>query len=76
MVGRLRQYSTKTRDRRSAADVSFPFSRRVAKGEMHAINDCGFSSFADDTSTSRDTAFAKIRNPVEGTAMAGKLLGV
>jgi 5-methyltetrahydropteroyltriglutamate--homocysteine methyltransferase len=43
---------------------------------LGTTDDCGFSPFADDTSTSRDTAFAKIRNRVEGTAMAGKILGV
>ena len=39
-------------------------------------DDCGFSPFADDTSTARDVAFAKIRARVEGTAMASALLGV
>ncbi len=43
---------------------------------LGTTDDCGFSPFADDTSTSRDTAFAKIRNRVEGTAMAAKSLGV
>jgi 5-methyltetrahydropteroyltriglutamate--homocysteine methyltransferase len=43
---------------------------------LGTTDDCGFSPFADDTSTSRDTAFAKIRNRVEGTAMAGKVLGI
>lgn len=43
---------------------------------LGTTNDCGFSPFADDTSTSRDTAFAKIKSRVEGTAMAAKVLGV
>jgi 5-methyltetrahydropteroyltriglutamate--homocysteine methyltransferase len=43
---------------------------------LGTTDDCGFSPFADDTSTSRDTAFAKIRSRVEGTAMAAKELGV
>ena len=43
---------------------------------LGTTDDCGFSPFADDTSTSRDTAFAKIRNRVEGTAMAAKVLGI
>ncbi len=42
---------------------------------LGTTDDCGFSPFADDTSTSRDTAFAKIRNRVEGTAQAEKVLG-
>jgi len=43
---------------------------------LGTTDDCGFSPFADDTSTSRETAFAKIRSRVEGTAMAAKVLGV
>lgn len=43
---------------------------------LGTTDDCGFSPFADDTSTSRETAFAKIKSRVEGTAMAGKVLGV
>jgi len=43
---------------------------------LGSTDDCGFSPFADDTSTSRDTAFAKIRSRVEGTLMASKTLGV
>jgi 5-methyltetrahydropteroyltriglutamate--homocysteine methyltransferase len=43
---------------------------------LGTTDDCGFSPFADDTSTSRETAFAKIKSRVEGTAMAGKALGV
>lgn len=43
---------------------------------LGTTDDCGFSPFADDTSTSRDTAFAKIRARVEGTSLAAKALGV
>jgi methionine synthase II (cobalamin-independent) len=38
--------------------------------QLGTTDDCGFSPFADDTSTSRDTAFAKIRSRVEGTELA------
>src|SRR5580693_7931189 len=48
----------------------------ISPESLGTTDDCGFSPFADDTSTSRDTAFAKIRSRVEGTAMAGKALGV
>ena len=43
---------------------------------LGTTDDCGFSPFADDTSTSRDVAFAKIRSRVEGTLLASKALGV
>jgi len=44
--------------------------------QLGTTDDCGFAPFADDTSTGRDTAFAKIRARVEGTALAAKELAV
>jgi 5-methyltetrahydropteroyltriglutamate--homocysteine methyltransferase len=44
--------------------------------QLGTCDDCGFSPFADDTSTARDTAFSKIRARVEGTALAARELGV
>lgn len=41
---------------------------------LGTTDDCGFSPFADDTSTSRETAFAKVKNRVAGTIMASKVL--
>lgn len=43
---------------------------------LGTTDDCGFSPFGDDTSTSRDTAFAKVRARVAGTAMASRALGL
>ena len=37
-------------------------------------DDCGFAPFGDDTSTSRDTAFEKIRARVAGTELAAREL--
>ena len=42
---------------------------------LGTTDDCGFAPFSDDTSTSRDTAFAKIRARVVGTALAAEVLG-
>jgi 5-methyltetrahydropteroyltriglutamate--homocysteine methyltransferase len=42
---------------------------------LGTCDDCGFSPFGDDTSTSRDTAFAKVAARVKGTAMAEVELG-
>ncbi|WP_409465057.1 cobalamin-independent methionine synthase II family protein [Amycolatopsis sp. GA6-003] len=44
--------------------------------QLGTCDDCGFSPFADDQSTSRQTAFAKIRARLEGTALAADQLGV
>jgi 5-methyltetrahydropteroyltriglutamate--homocysteine methyltransferase len=42
--------------------------------QLGTTDDCGFAPFCDDTSTSRDTAFAKIAARVRGTALAAQLL--
>jgi 5-methyltetrahydropteroyltriglutamate--homocysteine methyltransferase len=42
---------------------------------LGTCDDCGFSPFADDTSTSRDIAFSKIAARVEGTRLAEEALG-
>src|SRR5229473_4678539 len=43
--------------------------------QLGTTDDCGFSPFSDDTSTSRDTAFAKIQARVLGTKLAEKRIG-
>lgn len=42
--------------------------------KLGTTDDCGFSPFADDLSTSRDTAFAKIKSRIEGTKLAEEKL--
>jgi 5-methyltetrahydropteroyltriglutamate--homocysteine methyltransferase len=42
---------------------------------LGTTDDCGFSPFSDDTSTTRDTAFAKIRARILGTTLAEKRIG-
>jgi len=46
----------------------------IPLAQLGTTDDCGFSPFSDDTSTSRETAFAKIAARVEGTALASALL--
>jgi 5-methyltetrahydropteroyltriglutamate--homocysteine methyltransferase len=47
----------------------------IPVGQLGTTDDCGFSPFCDDTSTTRDTAFAKIEARVRGTALAADMLG-
>lgn len=42
--------------------------------QLGTCDDCGFSPFADDISTSRDIAFAKVASRVSGTRLAGAAL--
>lgn len=46
-----------------AADV-------IPVSQIGTTDDCGFSPFADDTSTSRDIAFGKIKARIDGTRLA------
>jgi 5-methyltetrahydropteroyltriglutamate--homocysteine methyltransferase len=48
----------------------------IPVNQLGTTDDCGFSPFCDDTSTTRETAFAKIRARVLGTALASEALGV
>ena len=57
-------------------DLVLEAARYIDPAHLGTCDDCGFSPFGDDTSTSRDTAFAKIAARVEGTAMASSQLGV
>jgi 5-methyltetrahydropteroyltriglutamate--homocysteine methyltransferase len=47
----------------------------IPADRLGTTDDCGFAPFSDDESTSRDTAFAKIRARVQGTALAAELIG-
>ena len=58
------------RDRVIEAAAHIPVER------LGTCDDCGFAPFADDVSTSRETAFAKIEARIEGTRLAEAVLGV
>mgnify|MGYP001617944794 CR=1 FL=1 len=51
-------------------------ARFIPLDRLGTTDDCGFSPFISDYSTSRDTAFAKIAARVEGTALAAQRLGI
>jgi 5-methyltetrahydropteroyltriglutamate--homocysteine methyltransferase len=57
------------RDRVIAAAKYIPID------QLGTCDDCGFSPFCDDTTTTRETAFEKIRARVLGTQMASEILG-
>lgn len=61
--------ASQIRDRILEAATFLPVER------LGTTDDCGFAPFADDTSTSRETAFKKIQARVEGTEFASQALG-
>lgn len=50
-------------------------SRYIPADQLGTTDDCGFAPFSDDNSTSRETAFSKIRARVLGTALAQQMIG-
>jgi 5-methyltetrahydropteroyltriglutamate--homocysteine methyltransferase len=50
-------------------------ARYIPVEQLGTTDDCGFAPFSDDTSTSREQAFDKIRARVLGTKLAVEVLG-
>jgi len=55
-------------------DLILAAAEVVPIDQLGTTDDCGFSPFADDVSTAREIAFAKINARIRGTAMAEKKL--
>ncbi|MEW1863260.1 5-methyltetrahydropteroyltriglutamate--homocysteine methyltransferase [Streptomyces sp. NPDC088194] len=51
-------------------------ARHIPVDQLGTCDDAGFAPFADDTSTSRDLAFAKIDARLRGTELAAEALGL
>ena len=49
-------------------------AKYIPVSQLGSTDDCGFSPFCDDVSTTRETAFAKIKARVEGTKLAEEKL--
>jgi 5-methyltetrahydropteroyltriglutamate--homocysteine methyltransferase len=55
-------------------DLILEASEFIPVHRLASTDDCGFSPFADDVSTARETAFAKIESRIKGTELAEKKL--
>jgi 5-methyltetrahydropteroyltriglutamate--homocysteine methyltransferase len=58
------------------ADRVLEAAQFIAPDRLGTTDDCGFSPFADDVSTAREIAFAKIAARVAGTELAARHLGL
>jgi 5-methyltetrahydropteroyltriglutamate--homocysteine methyltransferase len=56
------------------ADTILEAASVIPIAQLGTTDDCGFSPFADDVSTSRDIAFAKIKARIDGTKIAEQKL--
>ena len=75
-VGVIDPINPRVETAQEVRDQVLQAARFIGPDRIGTTDDCGFSPFGDDTSTSRDTAFAKIRARVEGTELASSVLGV
>jgi len=55
-------------------DMILEAAEFIPISQIGTTDDCGFSPFADDSTRSRDTAFAKIKSRIVGTRLAEKKL--
>jgi 5-methyltetrahydropteroyltriglutamate--homocysteine methyltransferase len=74
-IGVVAPIDPRIESREEIRDEIIQASKYIPVEQLGTTDDCGFSPFSDDTSTSRDTAFAKIRARVLGTALAAETLG-
>jgi 5-methyltetrahydropteroyltriglutamate--homocysteine methyltransferase len=69
-VGVTNPIATKVETPEEVRDQILLAAKYIPVERLGTTDDCGFSPFGDDTSTSRQIAFQKIRSRVLGTQMA------
>jgi len=74
-IGVVAPISSRVETPEEIRDRILEVAKYIPIDQLGTTDDCGFSPFSDDTSTSRDTAFAKIRARVLGTALAAEVIG-
>jgi 5-methyltetrahydropteroyltriglutamate--homocysteine methyltransferase len=73
-VGVIAPISSRIETPEEVRDRVLEAARFIPIAQLGTTDDCGFSPFCDDTSTTRETAFAKIRARVAGTSLAAQAL--
>jgi 5-methyltetrahydropteroyltriglutamate--homocysteine methyltransferase len=75
-VGVISPIDPRVETKEAVRDCVLEAADYISIERLGTTDDCGFAPFSDDTSTTRDTAFAKIRARVRGTALAESTLGL
>ena len=73
-IGVVSPIDPRVEDPEEIRDRILEAARYIPVEQLGTTDDCGFSPFCDDTSTTREKAFAKIRSRVEGTLMAQEMI--
>jgi len=75
-VGVIDPINPRVESKEEVRDRVLEAAEYIPLNQLGTTDDCGFSPFGDDTSTSRETAFEKIRARVVGTRLAEQKLRV
>jgi len=75
-VGVIDVNSEEVESAETVCERALTAAKYIPTNQLGTTDDCGFSPFSDDVSTSREIAFAKIKARVDGTNMASEELGV
>ncbi len=73
-IGVVSPIDPRIEDPKEIRDRVLEAARYIPVEQLGTTDDCGFSPFCDDTSTTREKAFAKIRSRVVGTALAEEII--
>ena len=73
-IGVIRTIVPEVETAEEVRDRVLEAAAEIPSAQLGTTDDCGFSPFSDDVTTSRDTAFAKIAARVRGTALAAAIL--
>ena len=73
-IGVVSPIDPRVEDPAEIRDRILEAARYIPVEQLGTTDDCGFSPFCDDTSTTREKAFAKIRARVEGTLLAEDMI--
>jgi 5-methyltetrahydropteroyltriglutamate--homocysteine methyltransferase len=73
-VGVIETINPRVETAEEVRDRVLEAARYIPPEQLGTTDDCGFSPFCDDISTTREKAFAKIRARIEGTRLAAKAM--
>ncbi len=69
-IGVIDVLNPKIETKEEVRDRVLEAANYIPLNQLGTTDDCGFSPFCDDVSTTRETAFAKIKARIEGTKLA------
>ncbi|MGZ3943885.1 MAG: hypothetical protein ACXVJB_03030, partial [Mucilaginibacter sp.] len=73
-IGVIDVLNPKVETKEEVRDRVLEAAHYIPLNQLGTTDDCGFSPFCDDVSTTRETAFAKIKARIEGTKLAEEQL--